>query len=156
MYKIDKKDKLILKQLQKDCKQSTRELGKKLKMPATTIHQRIRKLINRGIIKNFSAILDPEKIELSTTAIVLVKRSSYRRGKVSHEHIGDVLAKIPEIEEVYLVTGEYDAVLKIRGKTEREIGKWVVDKLWNIPEVERTLTFFVFHKSKESNIFNLK
>ena len=156
MYDLDKKDRMVLEELQKDSRQSTRELGKKIKMPATTVHQRIRRLVEKGIIKSFSIVIDPEKIDLPTTAIILVKRAIGRKGKIRHENIGEALAKVPEVQEVYVVTGEWDAVLKVRGRSEREIGKWVVDTLWNMPEVERTLTFFVFHKSKESHALHIR
>ncbi|MBI4019275.1 MAG: Lrp/AsnC family transcriptional regulator [Candidatus Aenigmarchaeota archaeon] len=156
MYELDKKDKDILAELQKNCRQSTRTLGRKLGMPATTVYQRITRMRNRGLIKGFSAILDPEKIGLPTVAMVLVKRYVRKDGKMKSEHIGQALAKLPEVQEAYLVTGEYDALIKVRGKSEKEIGKWVVDTLWNMPEVERTLTLFCFYESKESHILQLK
>lgn len=153
---LSKKDKMILEELQKDCRQSMRKLSRKLGIPATTIHERIRKMIKKGVIKKFSAILDLEKIGLPTTAIVLVKRSgTEKKGKIDYKHIGKVLSKFPEIQEVYVVTGEYDAILKIRGKSEKEIGAYVVDKLWNISDVERSITCFVLHASKEENELKL-
>ncbi len=150
--KISSSDRLILQELQNNGRASLRQLGKKLKMPPTTIHQKIRRMKEFGVIKKFTTIIDPEKVDLSTTAFILVKRSAHRKrtGKIKSENVGDALARLPEAQEVHVVTGEWDAVLKIRGRNEKEIGKWVVDKLWNMPEVERTLTFFVFHTSKET------
>ena len=152
---INPKDKLILSELQKDSRLSVRELSKRTKVPATTVHDRIRRMVNSSVIKKFTTILDHEKVGLSTTAIILVKRAVGRKGKIKHEHIGETLAKLPEVQEVYVVTGEWDAILKVRGVNEREIGKWVVDKLWNMPEIDRTLTFFVFHTSKETTELKL-
>src|SRR3989344_5005005 len=156
MDNLDRLDRAILEELQKDCRQSTRELAKKLHAPATTIHLRIKKMVQSGVIKGFSVILDAEKIGLPTTAFILVRRFVSRKVHVKSEHIGELLAKLPETEDVYVISGEYDAILKVRGKNERDIGKWVVDNLWNIPEVGRTLTFFAFHKSKDTNILPLK
>ncbi|MBI2971070.1 MAG: Lrp/AsnC family transcriptional regulator [Candidatus Aenigmarchaeota archaeon] len=150
MYKIDKKDRLILEELLKDSRQSTRDMGRKLKMPSTTVYQRIKRLVGKGVIKNFSIVVDQEKLGRPTIAIVLVKRRPQGSGKIRPEHIGQELAKLPEVEEVFIVTGEYDAIAKVRGANEREVGKWVVEKLWNMPEVDRTLTFFAFYTSKES------
>jgi Lrp/AsnC family leucine-responsive transcriptional regulator len=113
-------------------------------------------MLSRGIIKGFSAVIDPEKVGLPTIAIVLVKRAHKGGQNVKSENLGESLAKLPEVQEVYLVTGEHDAIIKIRGTNERDIGKWVVDKLWNMPDVERTLTLFAFYKSKESHALYLK
>jgi DNA-binding Lrp family transcriptional regulator len=159
MYNLDKKDKLILNLLQKDCRQSTRELSKKLKIPATTIHQRIKKLVERGIVKSFSAILDTAKIGLPTTAFIFIKWApSFIREKagLKFENIGDMLAKLPEVQEVYVVSGDWDVVLKLKGANEREIGIFVVNTLWNKPEIERTLTFFSFKESKDTHAIELR
>ncbi len=156
MYNLDKIDKAILNELQADCRQSTRELGKKLKMPASTVHQRIRKLAERGVIKSFSVIVNPEKVDMPTTALILVKKTTYRRGKIKTESVGEALAKLPEVQEVYLVSGQHDVILKVRGRNEREIGRWVFDTLWNVPGVERTLTLFVFHSAKDSHVLQIK
>ena len=156
MHKIDKFDKDILNELQRDCRQSTRDLGAKLKKPATTIHQRIKKLVANGVIKSFSAIVNPEKVDMPTTALVLIKKAAHHKGKIKTENVGETLAKLPEAQEVYLVSGQHDAIIKVRGKNEREIGKGVFDTLWNVPGVDRTLAHFVFHKTKDSHVLHLK
>lgn len=159
MYNLDEADKTILEELQKNCRQSTRELGRKLKMPATTVHQRIRKLVETGIIKGFSAIVDHYKVGMPTTAFVLVRRVPRpfsKRDRIKPKNIGDSLAQLPEVEEAHVVTGEWDVILKVRGANEREIGSWVVDTLWNAPEVGRTLTFFSFYEAKDTNAVWLK
>ncbi len=69
--KIDHLDLSIIKHLQDDARLSFRELGQKLKVPHTTVFTRAERLVNRGIIKRFSAILHPHEIKLQTGYIII-------------------------------------------------------------------------------------
>ena len=155
---LDKKDIAILMSLQEDAKQSSRDLSKKLDLPATTIHERIRKMEKDGIIKGYHVAIDYEKAEMPSTAIVLIQRTPVtKRGKkIIFNKVADGIAKLPEIQEAHTVSGEYDLVLKIRGKNEKEIGNFVSDTIWNLPEVERTLTLLCFHTAKDTCKIELK
>ncbi len=155
---IDKKDKSILNELQEDAKQSSRDLAKKLGMPATTIHERIKKMESSGIIRGYHVSIDPEKVGLATTALVLVRRlpKTTSNRKIFFRKIGELAAKLPEVQEVHVVTGEYDMVLKVRGANDKDVGAYVVEKIWNIPEVERTLTLMSFYTAKDTCRLELK
>ncbi len=155
---IDKKDKAILMALQDNAKQSSRDLSRKLGMPATTIHERIRKMEKEGVIKGYHVAIDYNKVGMPTTAIVLVRRMprTTKTRKIVYERIGDEVAKIPDVQEAHVVTGEYDMILKIRGRNEKEVGRYIVDKIWNMPEVERTLTLISFYTAKDTCRIELK
>lgn len=155
---IDKKDRSILMALQENAKQSSRDLSKTLGIPATTIHERIKKMEAEGIIKGYHVSIDYEKVGVPTTAIILVRRMPRTTAdrKIFYKKIADLTAKIPEIQESHVVTGEYDMVLKIRGKNEKEVGAFIVDNIWNLPEVERTLTLMTFYTAKDTCRIELK
>ena len=155
---IDKKDRSILMALQEDAKQSSRDLSKKLDLPATTIHERIRKMEQEGVIKGYHVSIDYEKADMPSTAIVLIKRTPVTSSgkKLIYNRIADNIAKLSEIQEAHTVSGEYDMVLKIRGKNEKEIGNFVSDRIWVLPEVERTQTLVCFHTSKDTCKVELK
>ncbi|HIJ98566.1 TPA: Lrp/AsnC family transcriptional regulator [archaeon] len=155
---FDKKDRMILMGLQQNAKQSSRDLSKKLNMPATTIHERIKKMETEGIITGYHVAIDYEKVGMPTTAIILVRRMprTVSDRKVLYKKIADLTAKIPDIQEAHIVTGEYDMVLKIRGKNEKEVGAFIVDTIWNMPEVERTLTLMTFYTAKDTCRLELK
>ncbi|HIJ98073.1 TPA: Lrp/AsnC family transcriptional regulator [archaeon] len=155
---IDKKDRSILMALQEDAKQSSRDLSKKLDLPATTIHERIRKMEKDGIIKGYHVAIDYEKAEMPSTAIVLIKRTPIIKSgkKIIYRKIADLIAKLPEIQEVHTLSGEFDMMLKIRGRNERDIGNFVSDIIWSLPEVERTQTLLCFHTAKDTCKIELK
>ena len=149
---IDKKDKMILMALQDDAKQSSRDLSKKLGIPATTIHERIKRMEKEEIITGYHVAIDPEKIGMTTTAIILVRRVPRKSisKNVFYTKIADLAAKLPEIQEVHLVTGEYDMLLKVKGISDKTVGEYIVEKIWSLPEVERTVTFMSFYTAKDT------
>lgn len=155
---LTKKDVIILKALQDDAKQSSRDLSKKLGLPATTIYERIKKMEANGVIKGYHVAIDYTKAGLPSTALVLVRRASKMLSgkKLSHNKLADALAKLPEVQEVHAVSGEFDLVIKLRGKDERAIGSFVIDTIWNLPEVERTTSLVSFYSSKDTCKVELK
>ena len=66
--KLDEKDKQILKELQKDCKQTFKELAKKLKLPETTVKRRVGKLEKNKVIVGYHAVLNPRKVGKTVAA----------------------------------------------------------------------------------------
>ncbi len=155
---LDKKDTAILMALQEDAKQSSRDLSKKLDLPATTIHERIRKMEKEGIIKGYHVAIDFEKAGMPSTAIVLIKRTPilHSKKKVIYRKVADQIAKLPEIQEAHTLSGEFDMILKIRGRNEKDIGNFVSDVIWSLPEVERTQTLLCFHTAKDTCKIELK
>jgi Lrp/AsnC family transcriptional regulator for asnA, asnC and gidA len=149
---IDETDKKILRELQIDCKLSSRELSKILNMPITTIHQRVVRLKERGVIKSFSAIVNPESANLGSMAIVFVHTRTFKVGKKIYGNVELVedLAKIPGVMEVHMVTGRYDIMLKIRAENEKKIGNEVAGNIRALPGVVSTETFIVVNTAKES------
>jgi len=150
---LDEKDKLLLEELQKNCKQTVRELSKKTGIPKTTINHRVRKLERHGVIKNYAAILDLEKVGLESTAFILLDMAQYLdqiSGELPLQNVADSLAKYDEISEVYTLAGEYDMLLKVHGKNERDIAKKVLKKIANIKGVDKSITIITFYTGKNT------
>ena len=134
--KLDKKDKDILRSLQENCNMSCRDLGKKIGIPSTTVYQRRKALEKAGVITECTAVLDPEKIGVPTTAIVLVDLANPSEPlKVAKK-----IAEIPEVCEVHVMTGPHDLCVKIRGPNEKVVGREVIHKILSIKGVGKTLT----------------
>ena len=144
---IDEKDKIILAELKKNARNSTKNIATKVKIPRVTVHDRIKKMIERGIIKSFNVTIDYKKIGLSTEVFIFV--SFLFNPEVSQRELARRIAQLPGVSEVHIISGEYDLLLKIRGKSLEEIGKLVVDKLRQLKGVGRTLTCACFETVKE-------
>ena len=65
------------------------------------------------------------------------------------------IALFPEVQEVHVITGEWDLAVKVRAKDVESLGKFVVDRLRTIRGVDRTLTCMVLHTEKETLELNI-
>ncbi len=150
---VDETDRRILSELQKDCKRSTKEIAKKLSMPISTLYSRIKKLEKDGVIKEYNAILDGKHLNRGTTAFIFASFVSRLPGinhSLSQRKIAEKIANLPETQEVHIISGDWDILIKVKGKNTEEIGKFVVDKLRDIRGIDKTLTCMTFGTAKET------
>lgn len=156
--KFSKTDVKLLEELQRDCRQSLKELSKKLRVPLSTIHGKIRKFEEAKIIRGYSALLDGEKLGESVTAFVLVQcGTGALEGEQSlkPQDICRRIARFPFVLESHLTTGQYDIFLKLKGKSMRQIGNILMENIWKIPGVRSTQTVEAFYNAKETQAIDL-
>jgi DNA-binding Lrp family transcriptional regulator len=105
MMKLDSLDRALLTKLQDDGRLSLRELGRLLKVPHTTVFTRVNKLIEKGIIKNFSAILHPHDLGFKLNYLVV---------DVPENESKDLAARVAECNDVMKVfrTGQGQLIVK--------------------------------------------
>lgn len=158
---MDDLDLSILSELVRDGRATVSELAKKLGVPRTTLDSRIRKLMEAGFIKGFTAVLDHRKIGYQLTAFVLVqlKRRGPERGKSNQEIfieqvVGESERKsdLPWVEEAHIITGDYDVLLKVRARDMDELTRFLIEELARHPDVERTNTMMVLKSPHFSSI----
>jgi len=151
--KLDQKDVAILSLLQENSKLTAKQIAKKINAPITTVFAKINRMEELGIIKEYRAIIAPEKLDASTAAFILAS-VSYRAKPdslpVSQRAVAEEIAKFPEVQEVHIITGDWDLLIKLRGASVDAIGKFVVDRLRLVNGLEKTLTCMVFETLKET------
>jgi Lrp/AsnC family leucine-responsive transcriptional regulator len=156
--KLDEKDLAILSLIQENNKLTAKKIAKQINAPITTVFAKIKRMEELGVIKEQRAILSPEKLDLGTTAFLLAS-VSYRikidDSPISQRTVAEEIAKLQEVQEVHIITGDWDLLVKLRAKSVDAIGKFVVDKLRLIKGLEKTLTCMVFETVKETTIMNL-
>lgn len=146
---IDEIDLSILKELQEDSKTSYRDIAKRLGLSVGTVHNRVKKMTDMGVIKSFAAVLDPEKLGFDLTAVILMQ--------VDGSHIVDVekaIAKSRSVIEVYDTTGDFDIVVVVKFRTREELNTFIKDTL-KMPYVKRSVTSIVLNVVKEDVRLNL-
>ncbi len=151
--KLDEKDLTILTLIQRNCKLTAREVARKINSPITTVFAKIKRMEKLGIIKEYKAILDSKKLNSSTTAFILASVSYITKNTetmVSQRDIADEIAKFPEVQEVHIITGDWDLLIKLKTKNVDTVGKFVIDKLRLVKGIEKTLTCMVFETCKET------
>lgn len=145
MSELDDLDETILTVLQDDARTSFAELARKLKVSEGTIHMRVKKLREKGVIEGFHARVSPGKMGKGLTAIVSIKAEPSR--------YSEVLGKIVEMEDAYEVfdmTGEFYAMLKVRAADIENLAK-IIDKIGDIEGVTSTRTEVVLKTLKEQH-----
>jgi Lrp/AsnC family leucine-responsive transcriptional regulator len=156
--KLDEKDMAILALIQENSNLTAKQIAKKINAPITTVFAKTKRMEELGIIKEYRAIVAPEMLGLGTTAFILAS-VSYRAkaddAPISQRTVAEEIGKFPEVQEVHIITGDWDLLIKLRAENVDAIGKFVVDKLRLIKGLEKTLTCMVFETVKETTKITL-
>lgn len=156
--KLDEKDIAILALIQENSKLTARQISQRINTPITTVFAKTKRMEELGVIKEYRAILAPKTLEANTAAFILAS-VSYRvkagETPISQRTVAEKIAKFPEVQEVYIITGDWDLLVKLRAESVDAIGKFVVDKLRLISGLEKTLTCMVFETVKETTKIRL-
>jgi transcriptional regulator, AsnC family len=148
-YSLDRLDKEILKILQEDGRISYSKIAQMLDMSESTIHMRIKRLRELGILRGFYADIDMEKIGLKVLAFVQLKADPKK-----YEQVLNVLKEMKEVAEIYDVTGEYYALVKVVVPSNEDLAK-VLDAIGKLDGVTDTYTMIVLRLIKEGKKVNV-
>jgi len=140
---LDELDRMILKELMVDARQSFRDLAKKTQASVVTVSQRVKKMEKAGVIKGYSAQVSHESLGYEITTVTEVTVSKGRVLEVEKE-----IAKLPHVCAVYDVTGIEDSIVIAKFKNRSELSDFTKAVLV-IPHVERTNTHVVLNTPKE-------
>ncbi len=110
---MEELDRRIVKLLMADGRMSYTDLGKATGLSTSAVHQRVRRLEQRGVIRGYAAKVDPEAVGLSLTAFVSVAPFD----PSAPDDIAERLACVDEIEACHSVAGEENYILKVRVAT---------------------------------------
>ncbi len=141
---LDEVDMKIIEELEKDARMSFREIAKKLEISEGTVYNRVKRMQKEGVIKGFSAKVDPAKVGLDLTVVVGLTITGGHLVEVEHA----ITKKYKEVCCVYDVTGGYDAIVIARFPSRVELNKFIKEILAN-EFVERTATHVVLNTVKE-------
>lgn len=153
MKKIDKIDSKILNLLQKDGRITIKEMAAQLDMSTTPIFERIKKLEKSGIIKQYAALLNPEKLNKKLYSFAHISLKDHNKETVDL-FIEEIL-KIPEVMECHYVTGNSDFILKILLNDMEQYRDFVMGSLFRMKNIAKVETFLSLSVSKSSHIIPL-
>ncbi|MFW9828691.1 MAG: response regulator [Candidatus Thorarchaeota archaeon] len=128
---FDEKDKEILIYLQDNYRISYKDLSKKVKLAASTIHNRVQNMIKEGIIKKFDTFVDPFKVGYESIAIVGVS--------VDPLKIDDIAKKLSKFDEIQLIassTGDHNLILQIIAKDEKMLWKFINEDIKTLEGIQ--------------------
>ena len=140
---IDETDKKILNILLEDSRLSYRQIAKKTDVSVATVMNRVNNLEKKKIIKNYTTIVDYEKIGYDIEVIFEVRIAKGRLFEVEEK-----IANQPNVFGVYDVTGDFDAAILARFQNRRQMDGFL-KKIQTYPFIERTLTKVILNTIKE-------
>ena len=147
-YEIDDLDRSILSILTEDAKTPYTEIAKKLIVSSGTIHVRMKKLEELGIVEKATLILNPQLLGYDLTAFLGV----HLEHGSDYEEVVEKMKQVPEVVEAYFTTGNYSIFIKIYCKNTQHLYDVLNHKIQSIPNVLRTETLICLTESIKRQI----
>ncbi len=141
--KLDKIDLAIIKSLMKDGRKSFRQVGREIKVSTPTVESHFSKMKGLGIIENVEPILNIDRIEGQVISIMV----SSKTDPLKSVDIANRQSMIPEVRDVYLITGNYNVLVKVSiTKSHEHIEEFVREKIATIDGI-KSVSFQVIAKT---------
>lgn len=133
---LDEVDLRLLRLLSEDARLSQRALARELGMSAPAVGERVARLERQGVIAGYSARLNWSAIGYPTTVyLTVVAVLDYQQGLIMK-----ALAEIVEVEEIMLVTGDIDLLVRVRVRDYPHLRDLLINRIWHIEGIQRTET----------------
>ncbi|MFW9914661.1 MAG: Lrp/AsnC family transcriptional regulator [Candidatus Thorarchaeota archaeon] len=148
---IDETDRIILSLLKQNADVSMEKLkedlllGYNIERTRQAVQARVARLKEDGVLK-IKGIVDERKLGRPILAFVLV---SFLPGSQAQRDLARQLAEIPDTEGVWIISGDWDILLKVRGKSLEDIGTLIIEKIRALEGVGKTVTCACFENVKE-------
>ena len=141
----------ILKLLEKNARLSTSDISKMLGQSEEEVIKVIGELEADKIICGYNAIINWDKVNDEKVDALIELKVTPQRG-TGFDKIANRIAKFDEVDSVYLLSGGYDFMVEIKGRSMKEVSQFVFDKLATLDTVQSTATHFVLKKFKDHGI----
>ncbi|MCX6642739.1 MAG: Lrp/AsnC family transcriptional regulator [Candidatus Bathyarchaeota archaeon] len=143
MFQLDEIDRKLLKELLMNSNRSQRELAKAIGVSTATVINHIQRLESAGVIKDYTVMLDYERLGYELTANV---EMTFSRGKLIE--VEKAVSKLPYVCAVYDITGEIDAIIVAKFRNRQELSEFP-KALLGMSDIQRTNTHVVLNTIKE-------
>lgn len=150
---LDRTDILILKELQKDAKLTTKELASKVNLSPSPVFERQKRLEREGYIRKYIAVVDPVKV--GNDIMVLCNVRLKHHSKEFSRQFTSVISEIDQVVECFNTSGEYDYQLKIYARNMQDYQKFVLDTLGDLDCIGSLHSIFVIGEVKNTMIVPL-
>ena len=147
-YQLDKIDRNIVRLLQQDARMPHTELARKVGLSTTPCKERVRRLEREGVIQHYQAVLNPGALDRGL--VVFVQISLNRTSQDIFEAFTSAAVDLPEVQECYLVSGNFDYLLKARVADMNAYRILLGETLLTLPGVLDSSSYVVMEQVKES------
>lgn len=147
---LDSKDMEILSLLQENARMSVKEIAEKVHLTPTPVHERIKRLEDTGVIKQYAALLDPASVKKSLMVICYV--SIRQHNKNAGIKFIKAIQEMSEVIECYNISGEFDFMLKVVAENMDSYYNFHVNKLSQIENMGQVQSVFVMGVIKDTHV----
>ncbi|MCO6498360.1 MAG: Lrp/AsnC family transcriptional regulator [Chitinophagaceae bacterium] len=146
---LDEKDLAILKVLEQNARFTIREIADRVNLSTTPVHERIKRLEESGVIRQYVTLLDATKVNKSLTVICYVSLKEH--GKKAGNHFINAVLSLPEVVECFSISGEFDFLLKVVCEDMNTYYDFHVNTLSEIENVGHVQSVFVMGVIKDTH-----
>lgn len=146
---MDEMDRRIMRELRRDGRLSNAKLAEKVGLSTTPCWNRVRALEEQGVIEGYTALLSQTALGYPDTVIIEVTLD--RHDDEIFEKFGQALAELPEVMEAYLLTGEYDYLIKVAVAGTAGYEEFLRKKLYRLPGLRHSRSTFVLRCLKRTH-----
>ena len=150
-FKMDAINRKILNLLEKNARIENADIATVLDITESEVAERIASMEKSGVICGYKTVIDWEKVDTDSVSAMIELKVTPKAG-FGFEEVAARVAKYPEVESVYLMSGGYDLNVIVKGRTFHEVSNFVSRELAMIDSVTSTGTQFVMKRYKEYNV----
>lgn len=141
----------IMKLLRPEARMTNEHLARLLCVTEGEITAAIAELENDGVILGYHTIIDRQALDASYVEALIQVKVTPRRG-VGFDAVAHRIAKFPEVQSVYLMSGGSDLIVTVEGKSLQEVASFVSNTISTFEDVRETNTHFVLKKYKKDGV----
>ncbi|CUX32089.1 Leucine-responsive regulatory protein [Clostridium sp. C105KSO13] len=138
----------ILKYLEKHSRVNLGELAAMMGVDETTVANEIADMEKQKIICGYHTLIDWDKAGIESVSALIEVRVTPQRNR-GFDRIAQRIYNYDEVHAVYLISGGYDLLVSLEGKTLKEVSHFVAERLSTIQDVIGTATYFILKKYKD-------
>lgn len=153
---LDEKDQLILEALQQNGRATNVELARTVELTPSATLERVRKLEERGLIRDYTARLDPHAVGLGMVAFIFARVDDRDDLVGRSEATAEGLAALPSVLELHHLAGEDCFLLKVRARDTDDLYRFLRDELGRFKAIKSTRTTIVLKTVKETTRLPLR
>jgi DNA-binding Lrp family transcriptional regulator len=141
----------LLKLLKKNALESPRDLARMLDLTEEDIKARIAEYEKSGVIRGYQAIVNEDQLNLDRVRAVIEVKVTPEREQ-GFDEVAKRIGKFPEVDSLFLMSGGYDLLVFVKGRTLKDVAYFVSRKLSTIEGVISTATHFMLQTYKDQGV----
>ena len=148
--KLDQKDISILKLLQENARATVKEISEKVHLSTTPVYERIKRMEEAGVIRQYATLVDHSKVKKGLIVICYV--SLKQHNKTAGSKFIKAINEMNEVIECYIISGEFDFMLKVVAENMNTYYDFHVNKLSEIENIANVQSVFVMGVVKQTHL----